>query len=187
MLRITTVVMFLLVCISLPAQYDYEASEKYPFGQAHPDAPEQIKDFEPMIGVCKCESLTRKRDGTWAEPEEMIWRFKYIMNGMAVQDETLKPNHSYSGSIRQFFPEEGKWFVHYYSHLKPSKILPAWEGEKADGKIVLYREQKAPNGMDGFYRLTFYDMSEKGYKWVGEWVSQDESISFPTWKIDCKR
>ncbi len=41
--------------------------------------------------------------------------------------------------------------------------------------------------MEGNYRLTFYDMSETWYKWVGEWATKDESIIYPTWKIECTK
>ncbi|ULC60281.1 hypothetical protein MBM09_04650 [Flaviramulus sp. BrNp1-15] len=51
----------------------------------------------------------------------------------------------------------------------------------------MYKEQTAPNGTEGFYRLTFYDISKSGYKWVGEWVDKSESVVFPTWKINCTR
>ena len=34
------------------AQYDFEPTTENPFGQPHPDAPQQLKDFEPMIGIC---------------------------------------------------------------------------------------------------------------------------------------
>lgn len=69
--------------------------------------------------------------------------------------------------------------------MTPSAQFPVWEGNKKDGKIVLYRKQKAPNGMDGFYRLTFYDMTETGFEWIGEWIDKAETIVFPTWKISC--
>lgn len=178
----------LMLCASICiAQYNYEVSEKFPFGQPHPDAPEQIKDFEPMIGSCNCKSTSRKQDGTWNDTEDMIWRWKYIMNGTAVQDETLKSDGGHSGSIRQFIADSSRWFVHYYSNKLPSTSLSTWEGNKKDNKIVLYREQKAPNGMEGFYRLTFYDMSKSGYKWIGEWVDKAEKIVYPTWKIECTR
>ncbi|MEO0572477.1 MAG: nuclear transport factor 2 family protein, partial [Bacteroidota bacterium] len=127
-------------------------------------------------------------DRTWAEPVDMLWRFKYIMDGMGIQDETLKADGKHSGSIRQFIPDSTRWYVHYYNSGTPTTLLPVWEGNKnEEDKIVLYREQKAPNGMDGFYRLSFYDMTEEGYKWVGEWVNSTESVVFPTWKIDCKK
>ena len=177
---------FFLIPFFIFAQYDYEPSLEHPYGLPNPDAPKELLDWAPMIGECNCISEMRNPDQTWAEPTNMIWRFKYIMNGMGVQDETLKEDGSYAGSIRQFIPDSTKWYVHYYSHPRSTPTLPAWEGGKIeDGKIVLYREQKAPNGMDGFYKITFYDMDDDGYKWLGEWVDTTESISFPTWKIDC--
>jgi len=170
------------------AQYEYEATMEHPFGLPNPDAPEQLLDFAPLIGECDCTSVSRKADQSWAEPIDMIWRFKYIMNGMAVQDETLKADGKHSGSIRQFIADSTRWYVHYYNSATPSASLPVWEGNKSEAaSIVLYREQKAPNGMDGSYRLTFHDISDAGFKWAGEWVSTDESFVYPTWTIECKR
>ncbi|WP_299521597.1 nuclear transport factor 2 family protein [Winogradskyella sp.] len=170
------------------SQSEYSASDTNPYGLPNPKAPEQIKDFEGLIGKCNCKSVTRNQDQTWAEAVDMTWEWKYIMNGMAVQDETLKVDGKHSGSIRQFIADSSKWYVHYYSSGSPSTSLPTWEGgKKDDGNIILYRNQKVPNGMEGFYRLTFYDISDLGYKWIGEWVDNTEKIIFPTWKIDCKR
>jgi len=177
-----------VVCSGIvSAQYDFDSSSTHPYGLPNPEAPEQIKDFAPLIGKCECESITRNPDQSWKEPVPMTWTFKYIMNGMGVQDETLKADGRHSGSIRQFHKDSLRWYVHYYSSAAPTPTLSSWEGNKKDGKIILYRDQKAPNGMDGYYRLTFYDISKEGYKWIGEWTSTDESIVFPTWKINCVR
>lgn len=183
-------IFYLLLLSSLLSfsQTDYSASDINPYGLPNPEAPKQIKDFEGLIGKCNCKSISKKQDQTWAEPVEMTWEWKYIMNGMAVQDETIKADGKHSGSIRQFIADSSKWYVHYYSSGAPSTTLPTWEGGKKDnGNIVLYRDQKAPNGMDGWYRLTFYDIDEKGYKWIGEWVDKSEKVAFPTWKIECKK
>lgn len=178
---------FLFFTSLLLSQYSYEASEEFPFGQPNPEAPEQIKDFEPMIGSCNCKSTARKQDGSWNDSEDIIWKWKYIMNGRAVQDETLKPDGSHSGSIRQFIQDSSRWYVHWYSSKTPSTKFPVWEGNKKEGKIILYKDQTAPNGTEGFFRLTFYDMSDSGYKWVGEWTDKTEKIVYPTWKIECVR
>ena len=79
------------------------------------------------------------------------------------------------------------WNVHYYSNRATVANLPVWNGNKKEGKIILYKNQKAPNGTEGFFRLTFYDISKKGYKWIGEWTDKTESVVFPTWKISCIR
>ncbi len=183
-----TFLSFALFTGILQAQFNYEPSVEHPFGLPNPDAPQQLLDFAPLIGECDCKSVNRKPDQTWADPVDMVWRFKYIMNGMAVQDETLKSDGKHAGSIRQFIADSTRWYVHYYNSAAPTTVLPVWEGVKhEEGKIVLYRDQQAPNGMEGKYRLTFSDMSETGFKWAGEWVNMDESIVFPTWKIDCTK
>lgn len=177
-----------LYVTSVYSQFKYEASASHPFGKINPEAPKELKDFDLLIGECNCISRTRKANGNWNEPVNMIWRFKYIMNGMAVQDETLKEDGTYSGSIRQYSKDSLRWYVHYYSSAVASPVLSTWEGNKKENKnIVLYREQKAPNGMDGFYRLTFSDISKSGYQWIGEWVDTKEQIVFPTWKISCTK
>ncbi|WP_350291074.1 hypothetical protein [uncultured Croceitalea sp.] len=181
---------YLFLALFLPvlmlAQYDYEPSSNNPFGQPNPEAPKELLDYAPLIGECDCKSQSRKPDQTWTEPVDMQWRFKYIMNGMAVQDETVKADGRHSGSIRQFIADSTKWFVHYYSTAAPTPKLSTWKGVKnEEGKMILYKDQKAPNGTDGYSRLTFYDINENGYKWVGEWVDTTESVVFPFWKIDC--
>lgn len=178
----------MLVTVMATGQYAYEPTSEHPYGLPNPAAPQELLDFAPLIGECQCTSIKRKADQTWGEPIDMIWRFKYIMNGMAVQDETLKADGLHSGSIRQFIPDSTRWYVHYYSSGAPTTILPVWEGNKeGEDSIVQYRDQKAPNGMDGFFKITFYDIDTNGFRWLGEWVSADGSVSFPTWKIECSR
>jgi len=181
-----TTLLFLFCSFIVFSQYEYEISHEFPFGKPNPNAPEQIKDFDPVIGLCNCKSQIRNQDGTWAEPVDMIWKFKYIMNGMAVQDETYKMDQTFAGSIRQFNKDSAAWYVHYYSAGYASPTLSAWKGNKTEnGDIILYKEQKAPNGMEGFYKITFSNISKEGFNWLGEWVNTDESIIYPTWKIDC--
>ncbi len=178
----------LLITSIILGQYNYEPSDTFPFGKANPEAPKQLKDFQPLIGECNCKSISRKQDRSWADPVDMIWKWEYIMNGMAVQDKTLKADGKHSGSIRQFIADSSRWYVHYYSSGAPSTTLSTWEGNKnKDGNIVLYRDNTASNGTLGWFRLTFYDITKKGYKWVGEWVDKAEKITYPTWKIECIR
>ncbi len=178
--------LFFLMNLIAWGQTEYEPSKAYPFGQPNPNAPKEIMDFLPLIGICDCTSQTRNQDQTWTEPNKMTWEFKYIMNGMAIQDQTLKEDGNHSGSIRQFIADSSKWYVHYYS-TTPAPIMSTWEGNKKEDKIILYKKQKAPNGMDGFYKLSFFDINDNGYKWIGEWVDSTESVSFPTWKIECTK
>ena len=184
----------LLAILSVPvysqslANYKYEPSLENPFGLPNPEAPDQVQDFAPLIGECTCKSVARNPDQTWADTVVMIWRFKYIMNGMAVQDETLKEDGVYAGSIRQYNADSAKWYVHYYSSNGIPSTLPSWEGTKTDeDKIILYRSSNAPDGTPGFYRITFYDMRNAGFNWLGEWVNLSETIQYPLWNIYCSK
>jgi len=180
-------VIWMIIPLSVFPQYNFEPSSEFPYGQPNIDAPEQIKDFHPLIGLCDCKSVTRNQDGTWADSVDMTWKWEYILNGMAVEDETLKADGTYAGSIRQFNVDSSKWYVHYYTNKRIASVLPVWEGNKKGDKIILYRDQKAPNGMDGFYRLTFFDITDTGFEWIGEWVDKAEKIVYPTWKISCTK
>lgn len=185
-IRCTLVLLFTMVMAT--AQSEYEPSKINPYGLRNPNAPEQLDDFKPLIGLCDCDSERRNQDGGWAEPVKMTWKYKYIMNGNAIQDETLKEDGAHSGSIRQFNVDSLKWYVHYYSSTSATPTLSSWEGVKnEDGKIILYKPQKNPSGTDGFSRLTFYDISKSGYKWIGEWVDTTETITYAFWKISCTK
>jgi len=185
--NLLTLLLLILNSSFLMTQYDYEPSLSAPFGLPNPNAPSQITDFQPMIGICDCTSSKIGKDGNWSEPVKMTWEFKYIMNGMAVQDQTLKEDGSHSGNIRQYSADSSLWYVHYYSSANQPSTLSTWQGGKKKNEIVLYNNQKAPNGMDGNYKITFKDISDNGFNWIGEWVSLDESIVFPTWKIECRK
>jgi len=192
-LAITQLLFFaclLILCLpNLKAQqelYKYAPSPEHPFGLPNPDAPPQLLDWHPLIGESQCKSVSRNPDQTWADTVDMIWKWKYILNGLAVQDETLKSDGRHGGSLRQYIADSSRWYVHFYNSSRPSPILPAWEGNKnEDGDIILYKDQKAPNGMEGYYKINFTDIENNSFDWLGEWVDKSESISFPTWKIFC--
>ncbi len=182
---IFTIVIF--SCSIARAQSEYEPSLKNPFGLPNPTAPIEVKDYQPLIGICDCESYRLGKEGEWLPPVKMTWEFKYIMNGMAVQDQTIKDDNVHSGSIRQYNSDSAKWYVHYYSSAAATPSLGTWQGGKKGNDIILYKNQPSPSGADGFYKITFHSISSKGFQWLGEWVNEGESIKFPTWKIDCKK
>ena len=190
-LYLTLTVIFICTLNTFIAQnksYEFESSKENPFGKYNPKAPKELQDYKDLIGVCNCTSESRKPDGSWAKPVNMTWEWRYIMNGMAVQDETFKEDGNHSGSIRQYNKDSLSWYVHYYASKSATPKLRTWSGNKNnEGNIILYLEQKAPNGTEGFSRLTFYDINKEGYKWIGEWVDKTEKIVFPFWKITCSR
>lgn len=181
--------LFLLFTSHLSAQYEYnfEASVEYPFGRLNPKANKHVGDYEELIGLSHCKSVARIDQNTWADTVNMNWTFKYIMNGMAVLDETLKADDIHSGSIRQYSADSAKWYVHYYSVNSFTNALQSWEGNRKENKIILYRDSPAPNGTPGDYRLTFTIHSKDKFDWAGEWVNKTETFVYPTWRIQCEK
>lgn len=184
--------LLILTCFCLCAQVSpgamqYEPSQAHPFGQLNPEAPSQVGDFAPMIGKCTCRSLSRNPDGTWADTVDMVWQFKYVLNGTAVQDEVWRDGN-YASSIRQYQADSAQWVVSYYSYPIVAYNPGVWHGAKQnDGTIVLKQSQVAPNGMQGHSVLTFYGMSDQGFNWKGAWVKDDETITYPFRMIWCHR
>jgi hypothetical protein len=166
---------------------EYEPSMDYPYGRLNPNAAIQIADYKEMIGSCECRSTRRNADQSWQDPLDMIWEFKYILNGTAVQDEVWRENELYATSIRQYQADSARWVVTYFSYPAVSTSPGIWQGNRLEEEIVLKMPQKAPNGMAGFSQLTFYDISNEGFKWKGEWVDKSNTVVFPFWKIDCKK
>lgn len=169
---------------------EFEANAEFPFGRANPMAPKQLADYAPLIGSWSCESIATTPEGAPGAPIKMTWKFSYIMNGTAIQDQTLKADDQHSGSIRQFNEEEDKWYVHYYSTTRITS-LSTYTGNKQDNDIVLYKtisDVKTPEGIDAYYRLTFSNISENGFSWSGDWVdpsSDPDQLLATTWTINC--
>lgn len=165
----------------------YEPSTANPFGQLNPDAPAEVADFDAMIGKCACRSLSRKPDGSWADTVDMVWQFKYVLNGTAVQDEVWRDGN-YASSLRQYQVDSAQWVVSYYSFPAVAYTPGVWHGSKQDdGTIVLSKGQAAPNGMQGNSVLTFFDIGAEGFNWKGEWVKDDGTVTFPFWLIWCQK
>ncbi len=170
-----------------PNATEFEPSPEHPYGRLNPEAPAAVADFGPMIGQCDCRSLSRNPDGTWADTVNMLWKFKYVLNGTAVQDEVWREGN-YASSLRQYQADSAQWVVSYYSYPAVAYNPGVWHGSKqSDGSIVLTKEQAAPNGMQGNSVLTFSDISEEGFNWKGEWIKDDGAFTYPFWLIWCQK
>lgn len=184
---IFTVLYILPVCAQIaPESFTNEPGESNVFGTLNPQAPPQVGDFSSMVGICDCRSLSRNADGSWQDTVNMVWQFKYIMNGTAIQDEVWRQGN-YATSIRQYHPDSARWVVTYYSYPTISYTPGVWHGEAVREGLVFRQPQVAPNGMEGFSTLTFFNISETGFNWKGEWIKDDRSFTYPFWLIWCHK
>ena len=145
------------------------------------------KDFDVLIGIKKCQSTKRISKTEWAAPVSTTWEFKHIMGGTAVQDNSHSSDGIFGGNIRQYDAEKKHWYVHYYNSASVTESLKTWVGKKEGDDLVFRRDSNAPNGMEGFYRLTFHNITPTSYDWKGEWIDKAKTIVYPTWKISCKK
>ncbi len=172
--------------IAAPASSrEYEPGKQYPFGRPNPMAPQEISQFHFMIGNNNCvEERRDSSNGAWIEGQRS-WDAHYTMNGFAIID-TGRSGQSSNGNMRLFDLETKQWVVTFFA--MPVFSSGVWRGQLTGTDIVLKQPQKAPGlGLDGISRLTFHNITDTGFDWIGEWLSDDGTVVYPFWKISCKK
>lgn len=190
-MRITSlsiVLLSLAACQASPqrtASLQYEPSAAYPFGRANPEAPAELAQFAFMIGNNDCvEQRINNATGEWVEGVRS-WDAHYYMNGYAIRDSG-KSGATTNSNIRIFDATAGEWVVTFFS--APVYSSGTWRGSMAGDNMVLRQPQKAPGtDFDGFSTLTFSNVSDRGFDWTGEWISEDGATVFPFWRIQCQK
>lgn len=162
---------------------EYEPGVINPFGRPNPAAPEELAQFHFMVGENDCsEERLNSATQQW-ERSARTWDAHYTMNGFAILD-TGRSGSTSNGNMRIFDPLSGQWQVHFFS--MPVYGSGIWTGGMEQDKMVLRQPQKAPGtDFDGVSRLTFFNISDQGFSWIGEWVSEDGSVVIPFWRISC--
>ncbi len=163
----------------------YDPNDEYPFGRKNPAAPVELSQFHFMVGQNDCEEQRLNNvSGEWVAGIRS-WDAHYYMNGYAIRDGGASAT-STNGNIRIFDPSEKQWNVTFFS--MPAYSSGVWKGVKEGGNIVLKQAQKAPGtDFDGFSTLTFSNISAAGFDWSGEWISEDGSVVFPFWRVQCRK
>lgn len=160
----------------------YDASSEHVFGQRHPKAPPETQQFHFMIGKFICQDSILI-NGVWKE-SVATWESSYILNGFGIKD-TYR-NDDYAGtSIRFFSTRKKNWQVYFFG--MPGEHTGLWDGEAADGKMIMRQKRKGPNGENMEGRLTFYNITENSFDWKGELRNLDKGTSTVNWKIKAQR
>ena len=160
----------------------FDASEKNKFGKLNPDAPEQTKQFNFMVGEFNCDD-SMLVNGEWVY-SKATWNSKYILNGYAVED-TYR-NETYAGmSNRYFNTKKNKWDVYFFG--MPGEHFGLWEGEKVGDKMIMRQKRKGQGNKDFESILTFYDITDSSFKWKGGIKNIEKDTLIINWKISAKR
>ncbi|NER13167.1 hypothetical protein GWK08_06935 [Leptobacterium flavescens] len=169
--------------------FSNEVSQEQPYGKLDLKATPQLADYNKLIGSCQCKSVRLQPDGKWSDSIALKWRWKYIMNGNAVQDEGWygdRDNPSYFTSVRVYDKKNERWYVTYFSpelNFKPD----TWIGRKENGNIVLEGTIKTTGG-ELTSLLTFSDISDSGFNWEARIINPDlPGGGYSFWKIFCKK
>ncbi len=161
---------------------DFDPSDTSMFGKVNPAAPKQTEQFDFMVGTFVCQDSLLV-NGAW-KVSNAIWEARYTLNGFAVED--VYRNDNYAGmSIRFFNTRKQKWDVYFFG--MPGEHTGLWEGTHTEGKMVMKQKRKGPNGENLESRLTFYNITEQGFDWMGELRNLDNNSTTINWKIKAKR
>ena len=152
----------------------------HPYGLRHPDAPEQLEQFEFLIGEHTCTDELVELDGTTVRLNAR-WTGQYILNGLAIQDHYWNERYSAS-NVRVFDPTQGKWIVTYFR--LPDYRSGTWEGG-ADGNNLILRRSFELDGQVVESRLVFRNISANGFEWTSEYIGRDRR--YTNWTSSCHR
>lgn len=160
---------------------EYDINLDYPYGRPNPVAPPGIEQFNFMIGTFDCvdELLI---NGEWKKMKA-VWTSHYTLNGYAIQDDYR--NEVYAGtSLRVYNQATNLWNVSFFGMAGNHSGL--WTGSRDADQIVLTSEQVSTDGSAQTSRLSFSQITDSSFEWIGEKISQDGVIT-PNWKISARR
>jgi len=160
---------------------EFDANSDYPYGRVNPAAAPEIEQFHFMIGTFDCtdELLI---NGEW-KTMKAVWQSNYTLNGYAIQDHYR--NEVYAGtSLRVYNQATGLWNVSFFGMAGNHSGL--WTGSRDGNRIVLTSEQVAPDGSKATSRLSFSEITDSSFEWLGERISADGTVT-PNWKISARR
>jgi len=162
---------------SAPAAAPSAAEAGFAPGQINPDAPPETAQFGRLAGIWDVDMAIRQDDGSWPKPGEGLkaeWRFRYILDGWAVQDDWIAPPsevpvekgpRQLGTNIRIYDPAAGKWRIAWISNTQKtlSTLEAVAEGEQAERMVLT---GKHPSGHT--QRVTFFDIGEDHFEWTLE-------------------
>lgn len=165
-----------------PRRAEYDPSPEHPFGRPNPEAPAELAQFAHLVGEHVCEERLRDPGGPWRTARGR-WRGRWILNGWVLADEYIGSTYSYLG-VRVYLPAEARWSISFFQTPQPDG--PAlWTGRSTDSGMVVERPIELPDGAAATIRLSFSDVTNAGFRWRNETISERGSLT--TWTLECRR
>jgi hypothetical protein len=153
------------------------------YGKPNPNAPEELSQFDFLVGKWHGEAKLKREDGIW-ESLNVSWEGRYILDGYAIADEyrmtTRTGEHLVLGmNLRSYDGKKKVWNLKWlnalagtWADLGPEEL----GGVVADGKAISY-SMKEPVARHTFTRATYTNISADHFTWRG-----DRSDDGKTWE-----
>jgi hypothetical protein len=140
-------------------------------GGPNPAAPPETAALDPLIGCWRVEGESMTPEGAWQENLPADWRWRYILDGFAIEDEYIAPARgtpptpgqgSRGVNIRMYDPRAGHWNMAWVSDgIDPVATFTA---NMQEDKLV----------MEGVYkdrfptRNVFFAITPDRFRWKKE-------------------
>jgi hypothetical protein len=138
----------------------------------NPAAPPETEILGQLAGMWNAEQTILNRDGAWGEPKYSKWKWYYILDGQAIQDDwialdSLNNEQVIGTNICIFNPEENKWHMAWID--KTNRRLAAFTARNKEATVIM----DGTNAQGRHIRNTFFNILENEFDWNQEWTFDD--------------
>ena len=118
-----------------------ENNRKFDIGKLSPEAPAETKLMGQLAGVWDAEQTIVAKDGSWnGKKTKAIWRWYYILDGQAVQDDwisidSLNRQKAVGTNIRIYNPDEKLWYMAWID--KTHRRLATFTAINDSGNVIM--------------------------------------------------
>jgi hypothetical protein len=152
-----------------------------PASGPHPDHERDLMLFGRFVGEWRVR-IQMIQEGQIRYDERGFWSFAWVLDGRAVQDVLIAPNHatksdlagerSIGTTVRYFHPPSGEWHVVWFGAT--TGVVARLTGRAMGDEIWIEAED------DGIrFRWVFTDISDDAFHWKGM-ASEDDGR---TWTL----
>ena len=158
-------------------------------GTLNPDAPPETAQFGQLAGVWSASQQSRHPDGSWSDPiEGSEWRFYYILDGHAIQDDwiSLSPEGSdlppfLGTNIRIYNPNSKQWEIAWFDTGR--RTMAHYTAKAAGDSIIMTGTESSGRKA----RNTFHSITDDTFYWRKEWTFDEGQSWTEVARIVCRR
>ena len=164
-----------------------ETNKKFDIGKLNPEAPSETKLMGQLAGVWDAEQTIVAKDGSWnGKKTKAIWRWYYILDGQAVQDDwisidSLNRQKAVGTNIRIYNPDEKLWYMAWID--KTHRRLATFTATNDGGNVIM----DGINSTGRHIRNTFYQITANTFDWKQEWTFDEGKSWVEVARIHCTR